>query len=318
MRRAAVLLTAISAVLGASMSPAAADDTVVVRGLGFPTSDTRVTYFGCADLFHRASAPPQVRIDQVDAPPSGLRSFGVQVPGGGAASGPVTRVESVAATTVAGFSARADLGTTGVAYVWYVTPGMEPGRVWAGRADLAVGPAWQFVDASAATYTWTLYDAASGARVKPGGSATIAAFTAQNGDGPGYLLAGLGCDGNEFMMDAISFGSPGSVTTYDLEGITVTTSMAASTSAVAPGRRATLTGASVDVAGIPVGAPLVLQERPAGTSVFRTVGAPFTASPSGAVVVRVAPSRTTTYRWFMPATGYADGGYSGSVTVTVR
>lgn len=318
MRRAAVLLTAISAVLGVSLSPAAADDTVVVRGLGFPTSDTRVIYFGCTDLFHRDSAPPQVRIDRVDAPPSGLRSFGVQIPGAGAASGPVTLVDSVAATTVAGFSARADLGSTGVAYVWFVTPGLQQGQVWAGRADLSVGPAWQYVDAAAATYTWTLYDVASGTRVRPAGSATIAGFTAQNGDGPGYLLAGLGCDGKEFMIDAIRFGSPGAVTTYDLEGITVTTSMAASTSAVVRGKKATLTGASVDIAGIPVGAPLVLQARPAGSGVFRTVGAPVTASPSGVVTMRVAPGKTTTYRWFMPATGYADGGFSGPVTISVR
>ena len=57
--------------------------------------------------------------------------------------------------------------------------------------------------------------------VDAGGSATIAGFTAEHGDGPGYLLAGLGCDGEEFSIDALRFGSPGAVTTYDLEGITV-------------------------------------------------------------------------------------------------
>ncbi len=227
MRRAAVLLTAIGAALWSSLSPAAADDTVVVRGLAFPSSDTYLTYFGCADLFHLASAPPQVRIGQAEATPTGLRSFGVQTPGAGTASGPVTLVDSVAATTVAGFSARADLGSTGVAYVWYVSPGIDRGQVWAGRADLAVGPQWQYVDAAAATYRWTLYDVDKAAAVRAGGSATIAGFTAENGDGPGYLLAGLGCDGTEFVIDALRFGSPGAVTTYDLEGITVTTSISA-------------------------------------------------------------------------------------------
>lgn len=317
MRRAAVLLTLISAVLWASLSPAAADDTVMVRGLAFPSADTRLTYFGCADLFHRAGSLPQVRIDQVEAPPSGLRSFALQ-PGAGAASGPVTLVDSVAATTVAGFSARSELGSTGVAYVWYVAPGIEPGQVWAGRADLSVGPAWQYVDAAAATYTWSLLDVASGELVRAGGSATIAGFTAQNGDGPGYLLAGLGCDGSEFMIDAIRFGSPGAVTTYDLEGITVSTSIAASASAVPHGRRVTLTGASVDIAGVPVGAPLVLQARPAGSPAFLPVGPPVSASPGGAVSVRLVPGTTTTYRWFMPATGYADGGFSAPVTIGVR
>ena len=71
-----------------------------------------------------------------------------------------------------------DLGSTGVAYVWYVSPGIDRGQVWAGRADLAVGPQWQYVDAAAATYKWTLYDVDRGAAVKPGGSATIAGFTA--------------------------------------------------------------------------------------------------------------------------------------------
>ncbi len=144
-----------------------------MRGLAFPTSDTYLTYFGCADLFHRDSAPPRVRIGQVEATPTGLRSFGLLMPGAGTASGPVTLVDSVAATTVAGFSARADLGSTGAAYVWYVSPGIERGQVWAGRADLAVGPQWQYVDAAAATYTWTLYDADNGNVVKAGGNATI-------------------------------------------------------------------------------------------------------------------------------------------------
>lgn len=318
MRRAAVLLTAISAVLCAPLSPAAADDTVVVHGLGFPSSDTRITYFGCTDLFHRDSAPPAVRIDQVDAPPAGLRSFGLLVPGAGSATGMVTLVDSVASTTVAGFSARADLGSTGVAYVWYVAPGLDQGQVWAGRADLSVGPAWQYVDTAAATYAWSLYDADNSQRVRPAGNATIAAFTAQNGDGPGYLLSGLGCDGNEFMIDALRFGSPGAVTTYDLEGITVTTSIAASTTSVPSGTKVTLTGASVDIAGVPVGAPLVLEARPAGSAVFSPVGAPVSASSGGAVTVTLAPGKTTAYRWFMPATGYADGGFSAPVTVNVR
>ena len=235
--------------------------------------------------------------------------------GAGTASGPVTLVDSVAATTVAGFSARADLGSTGVSYVWYVSPGLERGQVWAGRADIAVGPQWQYVDAAAATYTWTLYDADNGNVVKAGGRATTAGFTADHGDGPGYLLSGLGCDGAEFVIDALRFGSPGAVTTYDLEGITVTTSIAAS---VGSGGKVTLTGASRDIAGVPVGAPLVLQARPAGSAVFRPVGEPVAAAPGGVVSVRLVPERTTTYRWFMPATGYADAGFSGPVTVRVR
>jgi hypothetical protein len=316
--RRAVLVATITAALCLPSSPASADETITVPGLAFPSSDTYLTYFGCADLFNVPAAAPALKIDQVEATPTGVRSFGLMMPGAATASGPVSLVDSVAATTVAGFSARADGGSTGVAYVWYVAPGIEQGQVWAGRADLAVGPQWQYVDAAAATYTWTLYDAANGNAVKPGGSATIGDFTAQNGDGPGYLLSGLGCDGGEFVIDALRFGSPGNVTTYDLEGITVTTSIGASTTSVKRGRPVALTGASRDIAGVPVGAPLVLQARPAGKAVFTQVGRPVAAAPGGAVSVKVKPRTTTTYRWFMPTTGYADGGFSAPVTVRVQ
>jgi hypothetical protein len=316
--RRAVLVAAITAALCLPSSPASADQTITVPGLAFPSSDTYLTYFGCADLFNKPAAAPALKIDQLEATPAGVRGFGLMMPGAGTASGPVSLVDSVAATTVAGFSARADGGSTGVAYVWYVAPGIEQGQVWAGRADLSVGPQWQYVDAAAATYTWTLYDAANGQAVKPGGSATIANFTAENGDGPGYLLSGLGCNGGEFVLDALRFGSPGNVTTYDLEGITVTTSIGASATSVRRGRPVALTGVSRDIAGVPSGAPLVLQARPAGKQVFSPVGAPVAASPGGAVSAKVKPTITTTYRWFMPATGYADGGFSAPVTVRVR
>jgi hypothetical protein len=290
----------------------------VVPGLAFPSSDTYLTYFGCADLFHVPAAAPRVRIGQVDATPTGLRSFGLLMPGVATASGPVSRVDSVAGTSVAGFSARADQGATGVAYVWMVTRGIEEGQAWSGRAEIAVGPAWQYVDSAAATYNWNLYDVGSGRVVERGGTATIADFTAAHGDGPGYLLAGLGCDGAEFVIDALKFGSPGAVTTYDLEGITVTTSIAAGRTQVRSGTPVSLTGASVDIAGVPTGAPLVLQARPAGKRAFQAVGGPFAASAGGMVSVSVTPSTTTTYRWYMPSTGYANGGFSPPVTVRVQ
>jgi hypothetical protein len=315
--RRAVLVAAMAAALCVPASPAVADETVVVPGLAFPSSDTYLTYFGCADLFRVPQVAPGVRIGQMEAPPAGLRSFGLLVPGTGTASGPVTLVDSVASTTVAGFSARADLGAAGVAYVWYAPRGIGPGQAWAGRAELTAGPAWQYVDAAAATYRWTLYDVGSGQVVEAGGSATIGQFTDTRGDGPGYLLAGFGCDGSEFVMDALRFGSPGAVTTYDLEGITVATSITASKTLVRRGAKVTLTGASVDIAGVPVGAPLVLQARPAGSAAFQPVGEPVAAGVGGSVSVSVTPDRTTAYRWYMPATGYADAGFSAPVTVRV-
>ena len=105
MRRTVVLATLVSCglALGASLaaSPASADQTVVVPGLTFPPGDTYVTTFGCADLYHGADATPLVRLGDLDASPAGRRSAGVLPPSAGSATGPVTRVDSVAATGVA-------------------------------------------------------------------------------------------------------------------------------------------------------------------------------------------------------------------------
>ena len=117
MRRSVVLATLVSCglALGAALaaSPASADQTVVVPGLSFPPGDTYVTTFGCADLYHGADATPLVRLGNLDASPAGRRSAGVLPPSAGSATGPVTRVASVAATSVEGFTARADRGGSG-------------------------------------------------------------------------------------------------------------------------------------------------------------------------------------------------------------
>ena len=68
----------------------------------------------------------------------------------------------------------------------------------------------------------------------------------------------------------------------------------------------------------PTGAPLVLQARPAGADRFTGLGPePLLGGADGAVVTTVTPERTTRYRWFQPATGYADAGSSPVVTVRV-
>ncbi|MFC6286502.1 hypothetical protein ACFP3Q_04910 [Nocardioides sp. GCM10027113] len=318
MRRATVV-TAMTAALSLPLAPALADTTVVVPGLAFPDSGTYLTWFGCTDLYHADTRSPQIRIarDQGGAP-AGTRSFGVRMPGDGTASGPVFRVDSVADTTVAGFTARSDGGGAGVAYVWFVTPDLLPGEVWSGRADLSVGPQWTEVDAAGADYTWTRYQAVTGEVLEDGGSAGIDTFTAEHGDGPGYLLAGLGCDGEEFALDALEFGSPGEVTTYDLEGMSVATTITASATRVERGGEVTLKGSTVDADGEPVGATLVLESRPEGAAGFSPVpGGAVHAGPDGDVTATVSPKVTTAYRWARPATGYADGGHSGEVTVRV-
>lgn len=316
--RRGLVVAALTAALSTPVTAALADTTVTVPGASFPTSDTYLTYFGCVDLYHADTRGPQVRIGKGDGAPSGLRSLGVRMPGAATAAGPVRQVQSVAGTSVAGFSARAEQGATGVAWVWYAAPGLQPGQAWAGRAELSAGPVWSYVDTRAATYSWTLYDAATGTVVEDGGSATIADFTAAHGDGPGYLLGGLGCDGHGFDLDAVRYGAPGAVTTYDLEGMVVATTISASRARVALGREVVLAGATVNTAGTPVGAALVLQARPQGAQEFRTVGEPVTAGADGRVWTSVTPEETTDYRWFYPSSGQADDSWSPVVRVEVQ
>ena len=315
--RRMVLVAAIAAALSSPLAPAVADDTVVVPGLAFPSSDTYLTYFGCTDLYHADTRSPQVRISRDGAVPAGQRSFGLRMPGSGTASGPVRRVDSVAGSSVAGFAARSDQGGAGVAYVWYVAPDLLPGQAWSGRATLQVGPVWQYVDAGAATYTWTRYHAATGEVVEDGGTSTIADFTSAHGDGPGYLLAGFGCDGQPFSLDALRFGSPGNVTTYDLEGIAVSTTMRSSHGVLPPNGEVTLSGVTLDTGGVPIGSALVLEARPDGHKVFAPVGGTTYSGPDGTVSAVVAPEVTTEYRWYLPDTGLANAGWSQPVRVVV-
>lgn len=313
MHRGILLGAVVTALSLGSAAPALADDTVVVPGLTFPSSDTYLTYFGCQDLYHADTRGPQVRLGSGDAGvPAGRRLVGIRMPGAGTAAGPVHRVTSVAATTVAGFSARAEQGATGVAYAWYVAPDLQPGQIWAGRADLTAGPVWQQVDATVPTYTWTRYDAATGTVVEDGGSHTLAEFTSTHGDGPGFLLAGFGCDGQDFAIDALQYGTPGAVTTYDLEGVPVTTGI--TTSEPDADGAVTVTGA-VSSAGVPMGSSLVLEARPPGAESFTAVGEAVRPAADGTVTVVVHPDAATEYRWFLPETGYADEGYSPVVRV---
>ena len=315
--RRMVLVAAVAAALSFPLAPAMADDTVVVPGLAFPAADTYLTYFGCTDLYHADTRAPQVRIGRDGEVPAGRRSFGLRMPGSGTASGPVRRVESVAGTSVAGFAARSDQGGDGVAYVWYSAPDLLPGQAWSGRATLQSGTAWRYVDAAAATYTWTRYHAATGEVVEDGGTATIADFTAAHGDGPGYLLAGFGCDGQPFSVDALRFGSPGAVTTYDLEGIAVSTTIKASHGTLPGNGEVTLTGTTLDAGGVPIGSALVLQTRAEGHKMFTSTGHPLHPGLDGIVSAVVAPEVTTEYRWYLPDTGLADAGYSAPVLVGV-
>ncbi|WP_432479111.1 hypothetical protein [Nocardioides sp. GXQ0305] len=312
MRRAAVVLLLALGLLWPTS--AVADDVVVVPGTSFPAGATYLSWFGCAGLYGPAASGPSATVGKDDAAPLGSRATRLAMPATGQATGPVTRVDDVAAATLSMW-VRPQSGGLGVAHVWYVSAELDEGEVWAGRADLtATAGEWQQVRPSAATYRWTRLEAATGQVLERHGEATLARFTRAHGSGPGYLLAGFGCDGSRFQLDGVGAGS----TTFDLEGFPVTTSIEASQGQVAPGAEVTLTGRTLDSAGVATGAALVLEARPAGAPGFSPVREqPFAGGVDGAVVVTVTPDRTTDYRWFRPTTGYADAGRSPVTTVRV-
>ena len=318
-RRFALAATvAVGSVLGLPLSAAHADQTVVVPGTAFPTSSTYLTYFGCVDLFHADTRGPDVRVIRDDNAPHGSGATGLDLPGAGTAAGSVSRVDSIATATSA-MAVRAAAGSSGVAYVWYVAPGLLPGEVWAGRADLTTAvDGWQQIDAAAASYEWTRLEAATGTVKEQAGVAGIDEFAAAHGDGPGYLMAGLGCDGRSFGVDALRVGAPGAVTTYDLEGWSVSTSITASLNRIAPGDEVTLSARSLDAAGRAMGSALVLEARPQGAAAFSPVTGAVVAGPDGAVSTAVAPEVTTDYRWFFAERSYADAHWSPTVSVVVE
>ena len=148
------------------------------------------------------------------------------------------------------------------------------------------------------------------------GEAAVTDFAALHGDGPGYLLAGLGCDGSRQVLDDVSVGVPGSVTTYDLEGADVTTTISVSATEVPQGGAVTVTGTTLDARGV-VDAPLVLQARRAGEPGFRDVGDPVSPGADGTVTARVTPKADTDYRWWFAERSWADAHTSPEVTIAV-
>lgn len=300
--------------LAVSPTVAHADETVDVAGTSFPDRSTYLTYFGCTDLYADAVGP-RVRVIRDQAAPAGRRAVQLAVPGPGSATGPVSLVESVgtAASTV---SVQATAGSLGVGYVWFVAPDLGPGEVWAGRTELvAGGDGWQQIDATTASYSWTRLVAATGEVLDEPGTATVADFTAEHGDGPGYLLTGFGCDGREFRIDRIEVGVPGSVTTYDLEGWPVTTTITASRTLLVAGEVVELAASSTDPWGRVMPTPVQLEARPAGTAEF----APVTGfAPGDGVTVAVRPEQTSEYRWAFPETDYTDAHWSDVVRVIVE
>jgi hypothetical protein len=327
MRRAVIAIAGgiTAAVLQAA--PASADTTVVVRGLGFPSAGlTGLAITGCPGLFDRVAEPVTSYLSRGDSP-LGTRSLKYDLAGGNAV-GSQQAVASMTGTSVAGLSVSAPSGTSGVAYAGYRPPAdWGTSRMWVGRADLSAAPGgWQSVDATGLTYTWTRYDLATRQRLPEttDGPATVRAFAAAHGgDGPGFYTVGFGCDGQPFNIDALRSGSPGAVTTYDLEGYTSSTAISGSASTVVAGEPVTLSGSLQDELGRPVPQGLlVLEARGPDAVAFTPVDAASADADADADVnvnvnVNVTPSTRTSYRWRFVGTGSVDGSVSPSFIVDV-
>ena len=257
-------------------------------GLAFPPSDTYLTYFGCDDLYHaRQPVARRSRIDRGVGPARQpqLRAARCPAPAPPPARSTLIeldrrhhrrelrrarRVRAAAASPTSGTSPPSSAGR-GVG-----RPRRPDRRRGAGSRSTP----------PPRSYTWSCVDR----RDRRRSSATaaprrIADFTDEHGDGPGYLLAGFGCDGAEFSIDRLRYGSPGDGDDVRPRGDRRHGEDAASLAQakVAAGDPVTITGRAVDGTGAPIGASMVLQAKPAGAR----AGSRRSATPS--------PSRPTAW-----------------------
>ncbi|KRE96031.1 hypothetical protein ASG76_02995 [Nocardioides sp. Soil774] len=304
---ATCLMTALSA------APAQADGTRTVDGPATGDADVFMTYVGCESLLGATTAPRSRLNLGPYAAPLGRRSLGLVPSGPGTASGPYTGFESLSALDTT-LSVAATGGTSGVSYVVVVTPTSPPGTAWSGRASTSVpAGAWMTVSAADLTYDWSLVDLATQSPLSPAGSATTTAFIAEHGDGAGFAVTGFGCDARAFNLDAVR----ASGSTFDFEGLALTTTVALDRSQVAAGDQVTVTGRVTDGAGRLTGDPLVLESRAPGGQ-WAPLGTAVLADAQGVARVVVPVTETTELRWHRPEGQYADEGWSEPVTVTVE
>ncbi|WP_426246298.1 hypothetical protein [Nocardioides sp. LHG3406-4] len=291
-------------------SPAVAAEARVVPGSTTLDDQTFLTYVPCAGFFGGGATAPGLRINRgPDAAPMGRRSFGLVMAGTGTAAGAVHQTVSMGRLGPVSMSVNPERATSGVAYVWYTSAALPAGQAWLGRADLSAAPGWQRVEVSAAAFSWQAYDLATR---QPQGAPTTASvpdFVAAHGDGPGYVVAGFGCNGASFNLDALGYGA----SSYDLEGFAATTTIAVDQGPA--GQPVTLRGWSERDPGRRLGDPLVLEQQVAGTSEWRPVTDPLFADPDAVVRTTVAPEVPTSYRWRMGDSEYADANISEPVLV---
>jgi len=292
--------------------------------VGFPDDGlAQLTMVGCSTLYDRIDEPlaPFIGRGAEGAPPPlGNRTVGYDLQGGNAV-GSLHYVDSMAETTTAELSVYAGDGASGVAYAGIQAPAdADSNDVWIGRASVsAPAGTWTRVRATELTYTWTKYDmvAQQALTTGPAPNASVEqALAALGGDGPGFYTIGLGCDGARFSMDAWQIGTSDNVTSYDLEGLTTTTTIVGSRRQVQAGEEVTLTGRlRLGMGDRLRRGTLRLEAKPAGGGEFQLVEVLEAAATDPSVVVR--PTESTVYRFRFVDRPLAEGSSSGLFRVTV-
>lgn len=292
-----------------------ADDAAPVTTMtraGTALDGMYVSYVGC-DAVDGPAVAPATRINLgPDVAPLGRRSFGLVPAGVGTASGPTISFLSLAGLG-AGLDVRSEKGTSGASYIWVTALDAPAGFVWRGRAVLDVPPAtWQHVDTAAVTYEWELIDPALGMAVAVETS-TPGVLAERHGDGAGFVMTGFGCDGHAFNIDAVT----GNDRVWDFEGLSLDTSVEASTTEAFEGEQVDVTGSVTDDRGRVTGDPLILQSRSPGADAWTDVSPLTYAGPDGSSRASIEVSETQELRWLRPESQYADAGSSEPVLVTV-
>lgn len=325
-----LLLSASLAVASASVADAGVH--VVRSPAAFPLWDydntplAGVERIGCADPMDKGTGgSPDVSYHKDAAPPLGERVWQVDdVTGGvGSAVGPSLLAPDADSLTVATVAIDPDTAMTGVASVLLFDFNTLQASV--GVATLPnASPGWQTLSSNDRVYHWRGYDLATGTYAGGSGvDATYSRFTYDRSwTGVAKFVFAYGCqDTASFRTDKWVVGdpgTPGSETTYDLEG-TATRVGISSKPTITAGNALAVSGDLTDAdLGVLVSGPLVLQALPHGASDYVQVAETSTGAGGEPARLIVHPLVTTTYRWVSPASDCCEASMSAPVTVEVR
>ncbi len=317
-------LVALVAVAGLPWSPAAADQTVVVGGLRFGrgvfvTDRDMSCTVGIGGGGLSFYPTPFIGVGPAPAP-LGASSVRYQLKDLGHAYGAEFSVPSVTSTTAAGMSIASQTEATGVAVVEYQGPTLSSNERWIGLAHLTEPPGgFRPVDTAGLTYEWVLWNISAATYTPEGSPATVAHFAAAHGgDADGQFLIGFGCDGSPYWTDAWRVGTPGDVTTYDIERGHPVPTISSAYPIIKAGQhnrmRSLVMEGDVSYDFVPVD----LEGKGFRSKHFRYLGTVEIVLYHGSAKFSVHPIRTTAYRWHYRTSDFADGSVSPTLTLQVR